>query len=371
MEDDMEDDTSYTSYLQILTPFLSFIYILVQDTTPCGLLGLSFFCPFKCGFFKRLFRIGNCSNDKTPASTLTNYINQITLSDRTISMNGVTPEDQALKYLIETDQTFSATEILTLSSKTSNVVQFRISQRYALLTLFFQQTVGAQWDDTTGWLVNANECTWYGISCTSIDLGGTVGMQNVVTTVEFYDNLKGTIPADLGLLTALTSFYVGINALTGTLPASIGQWTALTYFEAYDNELTGTLPASIGQWTALKVFNVFSNALTGTLPVSIGQWTALTEFNVNTNSLTGTLPAAIGQWTVLTYFGVFNNALIGTIPASIGNWSLIRSAIFDSNQLTGTMPNGICPYIDATIGDVLEADCVICSLDPCCTRCFN
>jgi hypothetical protein len=31
------------------------------------LFGWSFFCPFKCGFFKRLFRIGNCSNDHLPA----------------------------------------------------------------------------------------------------------------------------------------------------------------------------------------------------------------------------------------------------------------------------------------------------------------
>jgi hypothetical protein len=290
-------------------------------------LGLSFFCPFKCGFFKRLFRIGNCSNDKNdPASTLTNYINRITLSDRTISMNGVTPEDQALKYLIETDQTFTATEILTLSSKTSNVVQFRIRQRYALLTLFFQQTAGAQWDDTTGWLLNANECTWYGISCTSIDLGGTVGMQNVVTTVKFYgNNLKGTIPADLGLLTALTAFIVGNNALTGTLPASIGQWTALTFFNVYSNALTGTLPASIGQWTALLYFNVYSNAMTG------------------------------------------------TIPASIGNWNQIQYAYFDGNQFTGTMPNGICPYIVKAKGEQLEADCVseiICSLQTCCTSCY-
>jgi hypothetical protein len=36
-----------------------------NDTVPpCGLFGWSLFCPFKCGFFKRLFRIGNCTNKK-------------------------------------------------------------------------------------------------------------------------------------------------------------------------------------------------------------------------------------------------------------------------------------------------------------------
>jgi hypothetical protein len=311
-------------------------------------LGWSFFLPFQCGFFKRLFRIGNCSNDKNdPATILTNYINQITLSDQTISMNGKNPEDQALKYLIETDQTFTAAEILTLKSKTSNVVQFRISQRYALLTLFFQQTLIQPWKSIVGWLVNANECTWFGISCASIDLGATVGTQNVVTKVDFLgNNIKGTIPADLGLLTALRYFDVSKNALTGTLPASIGQWTTLTDFRVNDNALTGTLPASIGQWTAFK------------------------GFDVNGNTMTGTLPAYIGQWTALTFFRVSSNALTGTIPASIGNWSQIKFAFFQNSQFTGTMPNGICRYIDETNGEGLFADCVSEITCSCCTTCF-
>jgi hypothetical protein len=314
------DDTSYTPYPLIITPLSSFIYILLSS---CGLLGWSFFCPFQCGFFKRLFRIGNCSNNKNdPATILTNYINQITLSDQTISMNGATAEDQALKYLIESDQTFAATEILTLSSKTSNVAQFRTSQRYALLTLFFQQTLIQPWKNIDGWLVNANECNnWYGIVCTSIDLGGTVGTQNVVTSVNLSsNNLKGTIPADVGLL------------------------DALTYFSVYNNGLTGALPASIGQWTALTYFSVLNNALTGALPPSIGQWIALTVFSI------------------------YNNALTGTIPASIVNWSQIKVAHFDGNQFTGSMPNDICPYI--SVNDQLEADCkteITCS---CCTKCY-
>jgi hypothetical protein len=331
-------------------------------------LGLSFFCPFKCGFFKRLFRIGNCSNDKTPASTLTNYINQITLSDQTISMNGKTPEDQALKYLIETDQTFTATEILTLTSKTSNVVQFRIRQRYAVLTLFFQQTLTLPWKKIDGWLVDANECSWFGISCTSIDLGGTVGFQDVVTDLELSgNNMKGIIPADLGLLTALTDFEVSFNVLTGTLPASIGQWTALTFINVFGNALTGTLPNSIGQWITLEIFSAGDNALTGLVPASIGQWTALAYFDVGDNSLTGTLPTSIGQWTALENFSVRGNELAGTIPASIVKWSQIGFAYFDGNQFTGFVPNGICPYISGY--DELEADCkseIFCS---CCTTC--
>jgi Leucine-rich repeat (LRR) protein len=345
---------------------------LLVKTEPCGLLGWSLFCPFQCGFFKRLFRIGNCSNDKNdPASILTTFVNRIELSNRTISKNGKTPEDKALKYLIVNDTTFNISQLSTLSSVTPNVVQFRISQRYALLTLFFQQTVVSQWYDTTGWLVNANECnSWFGISCASFNVEGTRGVQNVVTGVNLYNNnMKGTIPADVGLLTALTSFNVYNNvAITGTLPTSMGQWTALTYFNVQNNALTGTLPASIGQWTALIYFGAGNNELTGTLPASIGQWTALTYINAYYNELTGTLPASIGQWTALTYFGFYNNALTGTIPASIVNWSKINTAFFDGNQFTGSIPNGICPYI--TGNDRLDADCVSKITCGCCTTCF-
>jgi hypothetical protein len=288
----------------------------------------------------------------TTQSLLTSFINNITLSNRTIVANGTTPEDQALTYLIVNDTTFNFTQLLTLNSMKTNMVQFRICQRYALLTLWFQQAfTSTTWRRTDGWLVNANECdndtSWDGITCTSIDLKGEVGMQNVVTVVNVnYNNVNGTIPPDLGLLTALTYFDVNANALIGTLPASIGQWTALTNIDVGENALKGTLPASIGQWTALTYFGVYENALTGTIPASIGQWTAL------------------------KYFGVYENALTGTIPASIGNWSQIQRAYFYKNNFTGTTPNGICPYINKTIGDALVADCVVCSLGTCCTKCL-
>jgi hypothetical protein len=370
-----------------------------------------------------LFRIGNCTN--VPIATqllITSFINNITLSNRTIVSNGPTPEDRALNYLISKDATFKNSQLLTLNSTMTNKVQFRIRQRYALLTLWFQPAfTNTRW--YYGWLVSANECYWRGISCASINLGGTVGTQNVVTAFVSYDiaflnrnDMKGTIPADLGLLTAmeifnatsnsltgtlpasiiqwtallsfgvpsneltgtlpasigqwtaLTRFDVGGNALTGTLPASIGQWTALTYFGVPFNELTGTLPASIGQWTALTYFAVPFNELIGTLPASIGQWTALTDFAAYGNALTGTLPASVGQWTALTFFSVSKNALTGTLPASIGNWSQIIEAFFYKNNFTGTLPNGICPYI--ANGDYLEADCVSEITCTCCTGCY-
>jgi hypothetical protein len=255
-----------------------------------------------------LFHIGNCTNEKidpvptkaltnaptkaptkaltkaptkaptnapimlTTQSILTSFINNITLSNRTIAKNGPTPEDQALKYLIVNDTTFNFSQLLTLNSMTTNVVQFRIRQRYALLTLWFQQAfTGTTWNTRNGWLVNANECdNWYRITCASNDLGSNVGTQNVVTRIDmFINNIQGSIPADLGLLTAMKRFNVFNNALTGTLPASIGQWTALTAFSVSSNALIGTIPASIGNWSQIQYAYFYINQFTGTMPVGI------------------------------------------------------------------------------------------------------
>jgi hypothetical protein len=156
----------------------------------------------------------------------------------------------------------------------TNMVQFRIRQRYALLTLWFQQAFTSTTWTVSGWLLNANECAnfprWYGIGCASINLGVTVGMQNVVTRVDLGgNNMIGTIPADLGLLTTLTYFVVRNNRLAGTLPASIGQWTALTVFDVSINRLTGTVPASIGIWSQIQNAFFHFNTFAGAIPNDI------------------------------------------------------------------------------------------------------
>jgi hypothetical protein len=256
-----------------------------------------------------------------PTTILLEFINNITLSNQNITVNGASPESQALTWMVQNESLFNFSY---LNSMADNIVSFIVCKRYPLLVMWFQQTEALQWTNTTGWLVDPNECTWYGISCQTMDLGGSVGIQNVVTGIDFFNsvdnNYVGTIPADLGLLSWLQHFDLSESTISGTLPESIGKWTALTFFSLSGNALTGTLPEAIGQWTALEAF------------------------------------------------GVYRNSLAGTVPESIGNWSQIREAYFWDNDFTGTIPIAICNYIQS--GDGLWADCLSEINCTCCTTCL-
>jgi hypothetical protein len=337
------------------------------------------------------------------AEVLTSYINNITLLNQTIAINGTSPESLALSWMITNDTALDTIELTNVNEISSSSIGFKVRQRFPLLVMWFQQTETEVWAITDGWLVDPDECNWYGIACEIIYVmydSFNGGSHNVTTQITFnvirsyvgaipvdiclLSNLKhleirntrepgaqdmryleGTLPETIGQLTALTYFNVNFNYLSGTLPNIIGQWTALTYFDVGNNDLTSSLPDSIGLWAALTYFDISHNDWTGSLPSSIGQWVALRDFGARFNfrlsgslpdtigqsmamssfdisytNLTGTFPSSIGQWTLLTFFDVSNNLYLhGTIPDSVGQWTSLR--YFDVSDNSGL--NGTLP----------------------------
>jgi hypothetical protein len=74
------------------------------------------------------------------ASVVVSYINNVTLSKRTLSLSGVTPEDLALQWLA-LNNTLNMTLPLSESDFT------RLRQRFALASLWSQQAyTGNYWD---------------------------------------------------------------------------------------------------------------------------------------------------------------------------------------------------------------------------------
>jgi hypothetical protein len=76
--------------------------------------------------------------------------------------------------------------------------QQSLRQRYALATLWFLNTTTHFGTDShaTTWTTNLDECEWFNVRC---DADGRVMDMELLAS-----NVRGQIPADLGLLTDLT-----------------------------------------------------------------------------------------------------------------------------------------------------------------------
>jgi len=60
--------------------------------------------------------------------------------------------------------------------------------------------------------------------------------------------------------------YLGTNAFTGSIPAELGNLSALTVLGLNGNQITGSIPAELGNLTALTRLDLSGNRITGPIP---------------------------------------------------------------------------------------------------------
>jgi hypothetical protein len=97
---------------------------------------------------------------------------------------------------------------------------YRLNQRYALAVLYYS-TDGDSWENKDGWLSVENECTWYHYSSeyTLEDDQSCVEATRLSVLHLLRNNLAGTLPTELELLTDLEFMSVFDFALSGTIPS--------------------------------------------------------------------------------------------------------------------------------------------------------
>ena len=163
----------------------------------------------------------------------------------------------------------------------------------ALIALY-NATDGDSWTKSTNW------STATAIVPKAAELGAWHGVtvaNGRVTKLELNDNgLRGTLPAELGNLTGLTSLDLGKAYTSGPIPKELGKLTQLESLKIYRSSVEGPVPSEFGNLTRLTTLWISRNQLTGTLPSSLTNLASLDNFYFDYQALCAPLGAGIQTW---------------------------------------------------------------------------
>ena len=243
------------------------------------------------------------------------------------------------------------------------------------LVAIYNATDGPNWNSKTNWLTGPVN-SWFGITVSNgfvtgvtlennnlrdtipTEIGNLTNLQylnlnenelycsippeigNLINLLEINineNNLLGIIPAEIGNLSNLKKIYLDQNRLSGGIPPEIGNLINLLELDLYDN-LIGGIPPEIGNLINLRRLSLAENKLSENIPPEIGNLINLQELNLRFNSLTGSIPVEIGNLINLQELNLSYNTINGVIPAEIGNLSNLLYMEFQESRLTGCIP---------------------------------
>jgi hypothetical protein len=213
------------------------------------------------------------------------------------------PQSQALAWL-------AVDPIATSTGRSTE----KVLERYVLAVLFYG-TAGLSWYRSADFLSSTDVCTWnevynatggeFGVYCSPDD-------ETVDTLILQENNLRGSMPWELVLLTNLRILNLDDNRLDGTIPTRIHELAKLDTLWLYSNDLTGPLPETLS--TQMQFLDLSENALSGTIPSAWGaSMPILEELQLHFNELTGTMPSSLGDIATLDDFSFFGNSITGSV----------------------------------------------------------
>lgn len=265
----------------------------------------------------------------------------------------------------QSPQQNNATLLRWISSRRSEDRVFftdhRVLQQYTLAVLFLS-TDGRSHDGTTamdnamttaalsdgshswlrsdGWLIDKNECNWYGVECAA-RLEGDELHEQVVLGLNLSNNaLNGTLPTHIGLLNNLSVLDLNNNNdLRGRIPSTIYSLTQLHHFRAANNKLEWTLPSKIGFLTNLKSLDLSHNKFIGAIPSELGLLLSLESLNLSSNRFYEPIPFEIGQLRNIQSLNLSHNVLTGTLSENMfKSMTQLSSLQLNNNYFEGKLP---------------------------------
>jgi hypothetical protein len=93
----------------------------------------------------------------------------------------------------------------------------------------------------------------------------------------------------------LPSTAIGYNQCTGTIPAGLIEvWAPnMNFLHLDNNNLNGTLPTELGLMTRATELLLDGNLFDGTIPTELGLLELLRTLRLNGNRLTGSIPSEL------------------------------------------------------------------------------
>ncbi|KAL5144422.1 putative LRR receptor-like serine/threonine-protein kinase [Glycine soja] len=162
----------------------------------------------------------------------------------------------------------------------------------------------------------------------------------------------GSLPVDIGNLSALEELRVKNNLLSGGVPRSIVRCRGLTVLDLEGNRFSGLIPEFLGELRNLKELSLAGNKFTGSVPSSYGTLSALETLNLSDNKLTGVVPKEIMQLGNVSALNLSNNKFSGQVWANIGDMTGLQVLNLSQCGFSGRVPSSLGSLMRLTVLDL-------------------
>jgi hypothetical protein len=217
--------------------------------------------------------------------------------------------------------------------------------RFSLATFYYalSDPDRREWDNSTGWVTNLPECSWF-TSSNSKSACSSDGRFIALTLEE--NSLSGSLPLELELLSDLQEIRLRENFLTGFIPSEIGSLELLSVLDLAGNHLEGKIPLALGNNRMMVHLDLWDNVFYGTMPPALFSHNVgeTSRGGVNSDTLQDDLEPRYMQQngndlrSPLEVVNLGNNFISGTIPSSIGMALNLRKLDLSTNRIQGAVP---------------------------------
>eukprot|EP00934_Nitzschia_sp_Nitz4_P002522 Nitzschia sp. Nitz4//scaffold60_size111251//1796//3661//NITZ4_004133-RA/size111251-processed-gene-0.22-mRNA-1//-1//CDS//3329555522//2512//frame0 len=263
--------------------------------------------------------------------------------------NHSTPQYHALQWVVNKD------------SFRSSPGDSAFLERYIMAVFYFAlapSDLKSLLQDKIGFLNAKSVCDWQADFTRRSDKSiVTVGVQctddkQVQTLVFPTIGLTGEIPPEVSHLSHLKHMVLDVNRVRGSFPVM----SSLTHLSLAYNEMDGTLPTSLGLMTNLQQLILTENYWHGSIPTQIQSLTSLQHLAIDNNEFTSGIHSLFTLTNLRELYASYN-----TLGDKLGNKSflnLTKLQVLDvnNNRLEGPFPDALWTLPDLVVVDVHSND---------------